>query len=212
MKPEPQREAATPARSRLRLFLALDLPAERRAALHGWAQRSFAAEGLRVVRAEALHVTLAFLGHHPAAVADRVAAILGSVEPRPVAIAPFAEPQRVPRSRPRLVALGLEAPAAAEIQAELVPPLVAAGLYEPERRPFWPHVTLVRARAGRHAAAARRALRRDPPALPGELRAPFGAVRLALYRSSLRPDGAEYVSLANLDLPPVANQAQRGER
>ncbi len=42
-----------------------------------------------------------------------------------------------------------------------------------------------------------------PKALPTELLEPFGAVRVTLYRSNLRPSGAEYVSLAELDLPPV---------
>jgi hypothetical protein len=39
--------------------------------------------------------------------------------------------------------------------------------------------------------------------LPAELCEPFGFVRVALYRSNLRPTGAEYVSLAELDLPPA---------
>ena len=40
-----------------------------------------------------------------------------------------------------------------------------------------------------------------PGPLPAELCEPFGAVRVTLYRSLLRPTGAEYVSLAALDLP-----------
>jgi hypothetical protein len=42
-----------------------------------------------------------------------------------------------------------------------------------------------------------------PKALPAELCEPFGAVRMTLYQSLLRPTGAEYVSLAELDLPPA---------
>jgi hypothetical protein len=42
-----------------------------------------------------------------------------------------------------------------------------------------------------------------PGPLPAELLEPFGAVRVTLYRSRLRPSGAEYVSLAELDLPPA---------
>jgi hypothetical protein len=40
----------------------------------------------------------------------------------------------------------------------------------------------------------------SPEALPVELTEPFRAVRLALYRSYLRPTGAEYVRLAELNL------------
>ena len=231
---EPGRETAAPKPERLRLFVALDLPDERRRAIHGWVARTLAATGagaetssagaatsaagagpvgpLRIVRPESLHVTLAFLGHHPAEAADRAAALLREVAPRPVRLTPAGELVPMPRSRPRLVALGLESPDAVAIHAELAPRLVAEGLWEPERRPFWPHVTLVRARGGKHERSARKALRGPLPALPDELLEPFGAVRLALYRSLLRPDGSQYVSLANLDLPPAATSPARNER
>jgi len=83
--------------------------------------------------------------------------------------------------------------------------LEAARLYKPEKRPFWSHVTLARVRSER-ASGRRRGGRpmavSDPlPALPDELLEPFGCVRLTLYRSILRPQGAEYVPLASLDLP-----------
>ena len=42
----------------------------------------------------------------------------------------------------------------------------------------------------------------DPlPKLPEALAEPLGAVRVTVYRSILRPQGAEYVPLASLDLP-----------
>ena len=47
----------------------------------------------------------------------------------------------------------------------------------------------------------------EPPApLPEALTEPFGAVRMALYRSNLKPQGAEYVSLAAVDLPSPEGQ------
>jgi hypothetical protein len=42
-----------------------------------------------------------------------------------------------------------------------------------------------------------------PGPLSAELLEPFGAVRMTLYRSRLRPTGAEYTPLAELDLPPA---------
>ena len=70
--------------------------------------------------------------------------------------------------------------------------LVAARLYEPEKRPFWPHVTVARVqpregveRSGRGAVQERP--RGRCPSGPAE---PFGAVRVTLYRSILRPQGA----------------------
>jgi 2'-5' RNA ligase len=44
-----------------RLFVALDLPEQVRDRIAAW-QRRAAAEGLRAVRRQALHLTLAFLG------------------------------------------------------------------------------------------------------------------------------------------------------
>jgi hypothetical protein len=40
----------------------------------------------------------------------------------------------------------------------------------------------------------------SPAALPAELTEPFQAPRVVLYRSFLRPSGAEYVRLAELNL------------
>ena len=203
--------AADPASSptdarpeRLRLFVALDLPEERRRAIHAWAERELATDDVRIVRQESLHVTVAFLGHHPTAAAQRAAELVREVEPRPVSLTPLPDLAPVPRSRPRLVALGLDSAGAEAIHAELTPRLLAEGLCKRERRPFWPHLTLARARGGKHERGARKTLRGSLPAPPGELLEAFEAVRLALYRSLLRPDGSQYVSLANLDLPPAA--------
>jgi len=60
---------------RLRLFVALDLPQEVRRALAGWATH-VAPDGVRAVRAENLHLTLAFLGSRSQQEADTVAALL----------------------------------------------------------------------------------------------------------------------------------------
>jgi 2'-5' RNA ligase len=40
-----------------------------------------------------------------------------------------------------------------------------------------------------------------PGPLPEALLEPLGAVRITLYRSHLRPTGAEYESVAQLELP-----------
>jgi RNA 2',3'-cyclic 3'-phosphodiesterase len=194
--------------AKLRLFAALDLPSDRRQALHAWAERELAGDGLRVVRPQSLHLTLTFLGDRPPEAARRAGEIVAGLTPRPVRLRPQADLVPIPARRPRLAALDVEAPDAVRIQAELARALIAAGVLEPDERPFWPHVTLVRARGGRPQRAARRTLGRPLPELPGELREPFGAVRLRLYRSLLRPDGSQYVSLANLDLPPAATEPE----
>jgi 2'-5' RNA ligase len=191
---------------RARLFVALDLPNPVRDALAAWQERALADRALRPVRSEALHVTLCFLGYHRERDIERIAAIVTGMEPRSVEIRLDPEPVPVPPSRPRLFAVGGESPSASALQAELSDRLEAERFYEPEKRPFWTHVTVARARSER---GSRRRGRRgrpmqveaSPEALPAELTEPFGAVRLALYRSLLKPTGAEYVRLASLNLP-----------
>lgn len=194
----------TPTARKLRLFVALDLPDRVRAGLAAWGSRTLDPAALRAVRPEALHVTLAFLGWLPEARVAEAAAIVCAAPSRAVPMRLLAEPVPLPARRPRLIALGLESSAAVALHEGLTPELVAAGLYERERRPFWPHVTVARVRKGRRGRA--------PAALPDDLLQPFGAVRVCLYRSQLRPDGAEYVSLASLDLPPAATEPGAEER
>lgn len=194
---------------RARLFCALDLPDRVRGDLAAWQRQALRDEALRPVRPEALHVTLCFLSYHPEKAIERIADVVTGIEPRPVELRFEAELAPVPKGRPRLFALGAESRATVALQAELSDALEAARFYEPERRAFWPHVTLARVRSerlppakGRRRGKGRpRRVREPPPALPKRLLGPFFGVRVALYRSILRPQGAEYVCLAAIDLP-----------
>ena len=171
----------------MRLFLALDLPASVRAALARWAEAELP-DDLRPPREENLHVTLAFLGWREGREADviwdaasRAVAELALPRLEPGAVLP------VPRRRPRLVALDLTdaTGTAAGWHRAVSDALARDGLYRPEKRPFWPHVTLARARRGARVRAPR-----SSPEL-----APFVADALTLYRSDLSRDGARYTAL-----------------
>jgi 2'-5' RNA ligase len=196
---------------RARLFVALDLPERVREGLVAWQRQALTDPALRAVAAEALHVTLCFLAYQPEREIDRIAEVIQGVESRPIEIRFDAEPAPVPPNRPRLFAADAESKAAIELQAELSDALVAERFYKPEKRAFWPHVTVARIKPSRRSASDRRGRRRGRPMrveappgpLPAELLEPFGAVRVTLYRSRLRPSGAEYASLAELDLPPA---------
>jgi RNA 2',3'-cyclic 3'-phosphodiesterase len=161
------------------------------------------------VKSEALHVTLCFLSYHPEKAIDRILELVGRVAPRPVEMQLEPEPVPIPGGRPRLFAIGAASHVAEEIQAELSDALEAERFYEPEKRPFWPHLTVARVRSERlpPAKGQRRGKGRPkrveqrPGALPDGLTEPFGAVRVALYRSNLKPQGAEYVRLGGVDLP-----------
>ena len=181
-----------PGSPRVRLFVALDLPGDVRAPLAQWTRAAFDHPDLRPVRPEALHVTLVFLGWQYERDVERIArAAFGAVLPRVQLAA--QEVVGVPRGRrPRLFALEL-ADRGDELtrwQAGLSDRLEAERLYEPEKRPFWPHVTLARAKRGRTPRDV------EVPALPDELRRPFRASEVTLYRSTLRPQGAVYDALA----------------
>jgi 2'-5' RNA ligase len=178
---------------RARMFLALDLPEEAQERLARWLEA--VTEGrhdLRPVRAEALHVTLVFLGWQDESAAERIAE--AAFEALPALPAPRLTPsgvRAVPPRSPRLFALDLddEGGRAATLQAAASSALEAGGWYRPEKRPFWPHVTLARVKRGERRAA-------PLPETPAPPPAAFEASVVTLYRSILRPQGSLYEPLA----------------
>jgi RNA 2',3'-cyclic 3'-phosphodiesterase len=176
------------------MFVALDLPADARARLAAW--RDALVEDrrdLRPVRAEALHVTLVFLGWQDEGAAEAIAEATFAARPRGAAV-PLLTPAGVrplPPRDPRLFALDLddEDGRAGALQDAVSRALEAGGWYRPEKRPFWPHLTLARVKRGE---------RRVPPlaGAPPAPRDPFVGEQLTLYRSTLRPQGALYEPLA----------------
>jgi len=193
----------------VRLFVALDLPGTVRDGVASWATGALGDPALRPVAPESLHVTLAFLGHRPEAEVDRIgAAVLASAAPA-VAVE-LADPvPRPTRGRPRLFALPARSDGAERLQAGLAARLVAEGFYEPEKRPFWPHVTVARVRSEGRGSRRPAVVSRAPGGLPANLSESFLGVRMTLYLSELQPGGARYTPLAQVDLPEPGRQ--RGE-
>jgi 2'-5' RNA ligase len=184
-------------RPRLRLFVALDVPDAVLEPLVEWRERNLGAEpGARLVPRASLHVTLVFLGYQYERDVDRIASLCFDEQAGPFELRP-AEVTGVPPRRPRLYALALEdtGDAVTAWQAELSNRLHQARLYEPEKRPFWPHVTLARGKRDRPLARLE-----EPPALPPRLSRPFAAERATLYRSTLTPRGAVYDPLVRMEL------------
>jgi 2'-5' RNA ligase len=185
-----------PGSPRARLFLALELPDAVRSDLVEWRSTALAGrEDLRPVAPEALHVTLIFLGYQAEKDIPRIASsafeAVGTLAPPELAPAGVVP---VPKRDPRLFALDLTDAdgSCAELQAAASGALAAAGFYKPEKRPFWPHVTL--ARVKRHVRRAS-GIDAEPPEL-----GPFTARDVTLYRSLLRPQGAVYEPLERLTL------------
>ena len=185
----------------VRLFVALDIPDDVRAGIAAWSSRELTDPALRPVAAANLHITLAFLGWIDFGQVAEVVNEVVNLPPQPVRVQFARAVAAKPARRPAIWALEAKAPAANELQAQLSRELSISGLYQPEDRPFWAHLTVARTRTER---GKRRPLRveRPPGALPETVSEPFDAVRVSLYRSDLRPDGAKYVSLAKLNLQP----------
>jgi 2'-5' RNA ligase len=186
---------------RARLFVALDLPDEIRAGIVAWGRRALADPSLRPVPEPSIHITLAFLGYLPEKEIPRLGELLEDCDGGPPTIR-LEDAVPVPeRGGPRLFALPAESAGAVELQAVVAGRLVEARLYEPEKRPFWPHVTVARVRREKRGSNRPARVTEPPAPLPKGLREPFDGVRLTLYRSELKPQGAEYTPLAQVELP-----------
>ena len=177
----PVHGASVESGERIRLFCALDLPDEARGELFTWAAASLGGRG-RLVPAENLHVTLAFLGHRPA---EDVPAILEELRAASAAARPAElRPLRYRQTRSvGMIVLDDVGDAATALADGLQGRLERLGVYRREGRPWLPHVTVLR----------RPNPGGDRPALANTCS--IHVVRSALYRSSLAPGGARYDAL-----------------
>jgi RNA 2',3'-cyclic 3'-phosphodiesterase len=170
---------------RLRLFCGLRLPDDVLDRIVGW-QAEQLRDG-RIVPREHLHVTLAFLGGRPAAELPEIAAALEAAARDAGEIVFTPRRYRETRSVGMLV---LDDPTgeAGRLAGRLFDRLEALEVYEPERRAWLPHVTVLRFRSSPRLA----------PPVP-DLGA-FSPSDAAVYHSRLRPSGAQYAVLETVVL------------
>jgi 2'-5' RNA ligase len=176
------------ADEQLRLFLGFRLPAAAVPPLVRWQSVQLGApEQARIVPPENLHVTIAFLGSRPSGELDAIAGALHaaaeSVE------LPLLTPSRYRETRSvGMLVFDDDAGRATRIAEDVHRRLEQLGVYEPERRPWLPHLTVVR---------FRERPRLQPP-IPD-----LGAMTLseaAVYISRLRPTGAQYEVVESVPL------------
>jgi RNA 2',3'-cyclic 3'-phosphodiesterase len=169
---------------RLRLFLGYRLPDDAVEVLADWQHRELRG---RVVPTWNLHVTLACLGSRPADELPAIVGVLGRAAAGSVAPVFTVSGYRETRS---VGMLTLDEPdgVAPALAGRLHADLEALGVYEPERRPWLPHVTVTRFRE-------RPRLR---PTLP-EL-GPIVTSDAAAFLSRLHPSGARYEVLESFRL------------
>lgn len=177
-----------------RLFVAVELPDGVRAMLATWARRQVGhRDDLRLVPAEALHLTLAFLGDLPVACIDELGTALSGCVDGGVPLGVGAPLWLSPR-RPHVLTVAVEDPAGAlaALHHAVESAMTATVEYTPDARTFRPHVTVARIRRG---------ARVRPWQLPAPDAARFGAAAVGLYRSRLGAGGAQYEVLARVALP-----------
>jgi 2'-5' RNA ligase len=183
---------------RARLFVALELPLEVRQALASWRSRATVGiTGLRPLPDDHLHVTLCFLGWLPTDEIQAVGQACRQLSPGDPPGLSLGHVLWLPPRRPRVLAVGLSDTGGrlTEIQGELSALLEAGGWYEPEPRPYLPHITA--ARAGRRERIAGSLLPVPPPLS-------FTAARVTLFRSRLNRAGARYEALCSVSLVSTA--------
>jgi RNA 2',3'-cyclic 3'-phosphodiesterase len=187
---------------KLRLFVALDLPEPARAALVAFRAAVADPALWRPVPDEALHLTLAFLGHRPEEDVERIGALLQG--------APVNAPRLtlgralgLPLKRPRVLSAAIvdHDGTLTGLQRWVSRELAEAGLYEPEAREFRPHATVARLRPDAKVVGGK---------MPGPAPVTFYGEALTLYRSQLRREGARYEPLARVALREWSSPAAGG--
>lgn len=183
------------------MFVALDLPERVLDDIAVWGDAELTDPALGRVPRESLHITLAFLGNRPLDDVERIESAMWEIAETMILLQLLGPVSRPERGRPRIVALPVESNPVEARQAELSEILAFEGLYKPDSRPFWPHVTVARVRT--EGGGSRRPLPAKVPSGPSPTQGFgwFGAVRLSLYRSELKLQGARYVPLAQVELP-----------
>jgi 2'-5' RNA ligase len=185
----------------VRMFVALDLPEIVREGISAWSEVELADPALRRVPPASLHVTLAFLGNRSLSDVGPIAEVIEWAAEHPLPMELGDPVGRPAHSKPRLIALPVLEGSVEKLEDVLGRTLAFEGFYRPERRPFWPHVTVARVRAERRGSRRPMRVEHPPGSLPAELRKPHFSGRLTLYRSELQPSGARYVPLAQVQLP-----------
>ena len=156
-------------------------------------------EGVRWVRPEGIHLTLKFLGEVDP---DRIEDIVRKAEEAVREMGPFTIRIRgcggFPNTKnPRVIWIGVEDQNGLlrELQARAERELEALG-FEREQRDYTPHLTVGRLRSGKRREGIAQALRDMGDSDLGTME--IG--HITLFRSLLKPTGAEYTKLGTISL------------
>lgn len=186
-----------------RLFIGIGFPAELKDECGRLIQRlktgiQFSGAFPSWVKAESLHLTLAFLG---STAVNKITELHSHMQEAAIGVKPLrlrlAGVSLFPTPKnPRVIALHLTGDLAQleHVQTSLAQRLMDSG-YPVDNRPFRPHVTLARIKSMRGLAGVRDVVHMHKDSIVGECT----ITGITLYRSHLLPDGAEYESIATAD-------------
>lgn len=181
----------------IRVFCAVELPGEIRAAVAAHAarlRREFPDARASWVRPEGLHITLKFIGEAEAARVEALAhAARAAVEGfKPFHLSIEESGAFPPRGAARVLWLGVKDDSGqlAQLQRRLERECAAVG-FEREPRAFKPHLTVARLRTPKDAHALSEAHRHTPF---GPFN--FEVTELLVIRSELGPGGSRYTPLS----------------
>ena len=159
--------------------------------------------GVSWVKPESIHLTLKFLGEIDDA---KVRAVAGELQKAVQGIGPFrVELEGVgsfPNARaPRVVWAGIRENAELTRLQKSVDERLSSIGFEPEDRPFTPHLTLCRIKSAEDGRSLGRLLSETAP----EAQAAFPVSSFAFMKSVLKPSGAEYTTIQEFALPAQNN-------
>jgi RNA 2',3'-cyclic 3'-phosphodiesterase len=183
----------------MRIFIALDIPAEIQAALIEYMNHARAlAPDARWARVEGLHVTLKFIGEVTEARVQEIKTTLTSVKARPFAVR-FEGVGFFPNAKAaRVFWAGVDGGNALPQLASAVDAALEKIGIAREAKPYHPHLTL--ARANTRPLRALQTLASDPPS---QFNSKFGemtAREFFLYQSQTQKGGSLYTKLESFAL------------
>jgi RNA 2',3'-cyclic 3'-phosphodiesterase len=189
--------------SMLRAFIAVEIPAEIQQKIHRETSILHKAVDtlVRWVPPQNMHLTLKFLGDvSPNSIEFIKQMLRTEAENIPCFDIHLAGLGAFPNlKRPRVLYVGIQAPAALDVMARGIESASRRLGYEPEERPFSAHLTLGRVKQNVNASEQqqiRRAIEGTQVDLPGTARVDS----VHLYKSDLNPGGSVYTRLYSAPL------------
>jgi 2'-5' RNA ligase len=182
----------------IRSFVAVEVPDAARAQVCELLSRLGPVPGVRWVKPDAMHLTLAFLGevtqNFIRSAEQALAPVAASAQCFDARLSGLGAFPSAHRARVFWVGMDQGRDELCRLQASIVQALVPVG-FVPESRKFSPHLTLGRLKVPADVSS---------PAGVRFTGTAFAVDRVILFRSELRPEGPRYTRLAEFALAPSA--------